>query len=224
LLSVFNQFKGHGFVIYHDNDKKKKTKQAVNAAIQKLTKALILSGVSTDISRATWWTSEHKGIDDYLYANNGHLNDLKYEPVVVGERPVKVRANMILNREYLTTKDKQCPPEIKKELDSHRLIALLSHKGGGKTTLLSSYTYGFQMMGIKVLVPTHRVQLMNELSQKFEISNADNWHSSLEKVFGLAVCIDSLHEGSSVKFSKEIIELFRDCILMIDEVDQVLNT
>ena len=223
LLSVFNQFKGHGFVIYHDNDKKKKTKQAVNAAIQKLTKALILSGVSTDISRATWWTSEHKGIDDYLYANNGHLNDLKYEHVVVGERPVKVRANMILNREYLTTKDKQCPPEIKKELDSHRLIALLSHKGGGKTTLLSNYTYGFQMMGIKVLIPTHRVQLMNELSQKFEISNADNWHSSLENIFGLAVCIDSLHEGSSVKFSKEIIELFRDCILMIDEVDQVLD-
>jgi hypothetical protein len=79
------------------------------------------------------------------------------------------------------------------------------------------------MMGIKVLIPTHRVQLMNELSQKFEISNADNWHSSLEKVFGLAVCIDSLHEGSSVKFSKETIELFRDCILIIDEVDQVLD-
>ena len=73
LLSVFNQFKGHGFVIYHDNDKKKKTKQAVNAAIQKLTKALILSGVSTDISRATWWTSEHKGIDDYLYLSLIHI-------------------------------------------------------------------------------------------------------------------------------------------------------
>lgn len=64
---------------------------------------------------------------------------------------------------------------------------------------------------------------MNELSQKFEIFNVDNWYLLLENIFGLVVCIDFLYEGSLVKFFKEIIELFRDCILMIDEVDQVLD-
>ena len=223
LLPVFNNFKGHEFIIYYDNDKKKKTKKAVNGAAYKLARALTSTGISKYISRAIWQKSKEKGIDDYLYANNSDLSALEYEPIVAGDRPEKVDADMILCREFLTTTDKRCPVDIKKELDSHRLIALVSHKGGGKTTLLSDYVYEYQMMGVKVIIPTHRVQLMNELSRKFNVSNANNWHSSLESIFGLTVCVDSLHDKSSVRFTQEIIELFKDCILIIDEVDQVLD-
>ena len=220
LIPAFYLFKGHKFCYYADNDKKQKTIQNVNIAVKKLFKQLSVSGISNDFERCTWLNTKSKGIDDYLYDYNGSEEHLKYEPFIQGQFFRKINPDLILNRRYLTDDDKQCCDEIANAIDKNKLVVINSPKGTAKTEAISDYVAQFQNQGIRILVPTHRVQLMSELSRRFKIANASNHRVSLDEVFGLSLCLDSMYEKSSVKFD---IERYRGCVLVIDEVDQVLQ-
>ena len=223
LLDCFRKFEGHNFVIYYDMDEKETVIKNVNKAAEKLTKALMFTNITKTVFRCYWDGSKGKGIDDYLFNSNGDISNLTYEQIIIGERYKKVKANLEVNERYLTDKSGQGLISIKKAIDSHRVILLDSPKNTGKTTFLSDYTYGFQLYGVKIFIPTHRRTLMAELSRKLNTENAENCNKSINQVFGLAVCIDSMHSNSSIKFTPEMLESFRNCIIVIDEIDQVLD-
>ncbi|NEQ41555.1 MAG: DUF3854 domain-containing protein [Okeania sp. SIO3I5] len=220
LLETFHQFKGHKFCFYYDNDKKEKTINHVAKAAQKLIKQISILGISKEFEKCTWSNTNSKGIDDYLFDYDGDERHLKYEDCLFGETFQKVTPDLTLNSRYLTDKNKKCLPEITEAIDNNKVTAILSAKGTGKTAAISDYTAQYSECGIKILVPTHRVQLMSELSSRFQIANAFNHRESLDEVFGLSLCVDSMRKNSSVKFD---IERFADCILVIDEIDQVLD-
>lgn len=220
LLEIFYQFKGHKFCIYYDNDKKEKTINHVAKAVQKLIKQISISGISKEFEKCTWLNTNSKGIDDYLFDYDGDERHLKYEDCLFGETFQEITPDLTLNSRYLTDKNKNCLPEITEAIDNNKIVAIKSAKGTGKTSAISDYTAQYSQYGIKVLVVTHRVQLMTELSNCFQIANASNHRESLDEVFGLALCVDSMRISSSVKFD---IERFAGCVLVIDEVDQVLD-
>ena len=220
LIPAFNNFKGHKFCFYYDNDKKKKTRKNVTTAAKKLSKQLSVSGISKDFERCTWSNTKSKGIDDYLFDHNGDEKHLKYEPFISGQTFQPITPNLVLNRKYLTDDNRECCNEIATAINQNRLTVINSPKGTAKTEAISDYTAQFQEFGIKILVPTHRVQLMSELSRRFQIANASNYKTSLDEALGLSLCVDSMHEKSSVKFN---LQKYADCILVVDEIDQVLD-
>ena len=220
LLSAFYQFKGHDFCFCYDNDTKKKTIENVTKAVNQLAKQLSVLGISKNFTRCTWKDTKSKGIDDYLYDYNGDEKYLKYEPFICGQSFRDISPNLVLSRKYLTDNRKECCDEIATAIDQNKLTIINSPKGTAKTEAISNYTAQFQSHGIKILVPTHRVQLMSELSRRFQIANATNYKTSLDEALGLSLCIDSMHKNSSVKFN---VERYSDCILVIDEIDQLLD-
>lgn len=223
LLDCFRKFEGHSFNIYHDMDEKEQTIKNVSKAAEQLTKALTFSKISNTVFRSYWDGLKGKGIDDYLFNNEGDLSELSCEQIIIGEKYQKVEADLTIHERYLTNKEGKGLPVLKKAIDSHRVVLIDSSKNTGKTTFASDYTYAFQMQGVKVFIPSHRRTLMSELSSRMNTANAENFNISLDKAFGLAMCIDSLHSNSSVRFTLEMLENFRDCILFIDEVDQVFD-
>ena len=223
LLDCFRIFEGHDFFLYYDMDKKETVIKNVNKAVEQLTKCLIFSNITKNVFRCYWDGSKGKGIDDYLFNTNGDISNLTYEQIIIGERYKEVKADLEVNERYLTDKNGEGLKSIKKAIDSHRVILLDSPKNTGKTTFLSDYTYGFQLEGVKIFIPTHRRTLMAELSRKLNTENAENCNKSINQVFGLAMCLDSMHSNSSIKFTPEKLETFSECVMVIDEIDQVLD-
>ncbi|NET30252.1 plasmid replication protein, CyRepA1 family [Okeania sp. SIO1I7] len=220
LLPVFFNFKQHIFCFFYDNDRKEKTIKTVNAAITKLCRQISLAGISKEFQRCTWTNTISKGIDDYLFDHNGDEKYLEYKTVLPGQFYQEVEPNLVLDTRYLTDKNRNCCQELKEALDNNRVVAIKSEKGTAKTEAISDYTAKFQEVGTKILVPTHRIQLMSELSRRFQIANAFNHRKSLDKALEITLCIDSMHANSSVKFD---VERYIGCVLVIDEVDQVLE-
>lgn len=220
LIPFLKNFTGHKFVFYNDNDQKPKTRRHVGKAERELIRQLSILGISKEFEKCTWSNTKSKGIDDYLYDHNRDEKHLKYEEFVRGQTFRNVTPDLILNTRYLTDENKKCLPQITKVLDENKVVAIKSAKGTGKTVAIADYNAKFAEVGTKQLVPTHRVQLMSELSQKLQIANASNHMISLDEVFGICLCVDSLHQFSSVKFD---VERFTDCVVFIDEIDQVLD-
>ena len=223
LLACFRKFEGHSFDVYFDMDSKIQTIKNVSKAVEKLTKALLFTKISKVVFRKNWDGSKGKGIDDYLFKTDGDLLDVSSEQIIIGEKYKKVEADLTVHERYLTDENGQGLEILKQAINSHRVVMIESSKNTGKTTFLSNYIYAFQIGGVKVFIPTHRRTLMAELSKRMNTANAENLRGSKDKVFGLAMCLDSMHPKSAVEFTPEMLELFRGCILVIDEVDQVLD-
>ena len=223
LLACFRKFEGHSFDIYFDMDSKIQTIKNVTKAVEKLTKALLFTKISKVVSRKYWDGKKGKGIDDFLFNTKGNLSGLSSERIIIGEKYKSVKADLTVHERYLTDEKGQGLAILKEAIDNHKIILIESAKNTGKTSFLSNYTYAFQIEGAKVFIPTHRRTLMAELSNRMNTANAENLRGSKDKVFGLSMCLDSLHDKSAVAFTPEMLEDYRDCILVIDEVDQVLD-
>ncbi|WP_237397273.1 plasmid replication protein, CyRepA1 family [Okeania sp. KiyG1] len=219
LIPTFYKFKGHNFCFYYDNDSKPKTIKHVNTAIIRLSTALLKERIAKATYRCHWSSTSSKGIDDYLYDHDGDEQHLLYEPITYGEKSEKIASDLVVNVQYLTNENLEAIPEVKKVIAENRIILMKSAKGCGKTEVIADYIYECQQSGTKTLAPIHRVQLMTELSGRFGIANANNYMKSLDKVFGLAVCTDSMHANSKTKFNPDH---FNDSIVVIDEIEQVL--
>lgn len=219
LISDFKLFKGHEFIFFYDNDSKPKTKKQVRIATNRLAKKLVVLGIAKKIFNCTWNKTSYKGIDDYLFKKNGNEENLEYEEIIFGEHPEKIKPNIYINQKYLTDENKNALPRIKEAINNHKIIGLKAPKGSGKTEAIADIVGDYQYTGTKCLVLSHRRQLMGELSRRFGIANAMNMHGNIEGKLGLALCIDSLHEKSSLRFNPENWE---NSIVVIDEIEQVL--
>lgn len=103
---------------------------------------------------------------------------------------------------------------------SPQLIGIKSPKGTGKTQLLEGIARDAIARGQWVLVIGHRVQLVEELCQRFGLNYvAEVRNSEVGATLGYGLCIDSLHPNSQAQFDAKD---WVDGVVIIDEVEQVL--
>ena len=204
---------GREFIIAFDSESKPKTQQNVAAAIKSLSKALRQEGCSTSIAV---WSPEWKGVDDYLAANG--VSQL--EQVIDNRLPFSwwfLLAETQLKSINLNLDQRYMPNLVVPE--AARLVGIKGPKGTGKTLWLSQQLAPYLHQGRKILLLSHRRQLVKELSNRLGIDSSYEFNSSSTRgVFGYGLCLDSLHQLSHAHFNPDEWE---DCIVVIDECEQV---
>ncbi len=197
-----------------DRDTKPNTVKAVNAAIKKMGYLLQKSGCGVKV--AEWHPQLGKGVDD-LIANHGQKSfDEAYDHATCLEtwkakawRSLTYKTQVHQNCRYLP------PLEIPA---TAKLIGIKSPKGTGKTKFLEHIVAHAIKERQKVLVIGHRVQLVQELCQRFGIKYITEIdRASQSDSYGL--CIDSLRPYSQAQFNADD---WSDSVVIIDEVEQVL--
>lgn len=218
LIPALDRFAGPGreFQFAFDQDAKPKTVQQVNKAITAT--AWQLKQKDSRVSIIQWSPKLGKGIDDVI-ARHGYttLDDL-YNHAVSFETwkaqsysRLTHEPHVLLNRRYLG--ELTLPA-------SAQLVGIKSPKGTGKTESLISVVAEAMDRGQRVLVVTHRVQLGQALCARFGLDYVTERKTSETRgVFGYGLCADSLHLESQARFNPEDWE---DCLVIIDEVEQVL--
>ena len=199
-----------------DSDSKPSTVKAVNAAIKKT--GYLLQKASCQVKVVTWNPQLGKGVDD-LIANHGQKSFAEAYDRALSLETWKAKSwtnltylpQVTFNSRYLPALD--IPAESK-------LIGIKSAKGTGKTKSLENIVAQAISRQQKVLVIGHRVQLVQELCQRFGIRYITEVRDKPElNVFGYGLCIDSLHPNSQAKFNPDD---WSDSLVIIDEVEQVL--
>jgi hypothetical protein len=198
-----------------DRDTKPKTVQAVRAAIKKTGYLLQKSGCGVRV--VEWHPQLGKGVDD-LIANYGQKSfEEAYDNAPCLDtwkakswKSLTYRTQVDLNCRYL--------PSIEFP-NTARLIGIRSAKGTGKTKLLEHIVAGAIQNRQKVLIIGHRVQLVQQLCQRFGIKYITEIDRSAESELGYGLCIDSLHPHSQAQFNPDD---WCDSLVIIDEVEQVL--
>lgn len=202
--------------IVFDRDTKPNTVKAVNAAIKKTGYLLQKSGCEVKV--VAWHPQLGKGVDD-LIANHGQKSfDEAYDTALCLETwkakswsSLTYKTQIYQNSRYLPQLD--IP-------NTAQLIGFKSPKGTGKTQFLASIVAKALENQQKVLVIGHRVQLVQELCQRFGLKYiTDIDRASDLKILGYGLCIDSLHPHSQAQFNPDD---WSDSVVIIDEVEQVL--
>ena len=199
-----------------DQDSKPKTIKAVNAAIKKT--GYLLQKAGCQVKVATWDTQLGKGVDDLIAHNGQEYFAQAYDQAPCLETwkakswsnltyPIQVQ----VNSRYLPELD--IPSQAK-------LIGIKSAKGTGKTQSLAKIVAQAINRQQKVLVIGHRVQLVQELCQRFGLKYITEVRDQPQaEIWGYGLCIDSLHPYSQAQFDAAD---WSDSVVIIDEVEQVL--
>ncbi len=202
--------------IVFDRDTKPNTVKAVNAAIKKTGYLLQKSGCQVKVVQ--WHPQLGKGVDD-LIANCGQKSfDETYDNALCLET---WKAKSWSSLTYKTQVNYNCRyiPELDIPLEA-KLIGIKSPKGTGKTKFLESVVKKAINNQQKVLIIGHRVQLVQELCQRFGLKYITEIHrSSASEILGYGLCIDSLHGHSQAQFNPDD---WSNSLVIIDEVEQVL--
>ena len=223
--------------IAFDQDTKPKTIKNVNAAIRKTGYLLTKKGCNVKV--ISWNPELGKGVDD-LIANQGkNIFDEVYEKALPLElwkaksfSRLTYPVNLRVNSRYLSEQNifSSLGNNNLHKLDNldlaystnfpSKLVGIKSAKGTGKTKLLEKIVAEAVARNQKVLVIGHRVQLVQELCQRFGLKYITETNSeSPDKLLGLGLCIDSLHPNSKANFNPET---WSDGIVIIDEIEQVI--
>ena len=230
--------------IVFDRDTQPNTVKAVNAAIKKTGYLLQRSGCQVKV--VEWNPQLGKGVDD-LIANHGQKSfDEAYDNALCLEN---WKAKSWRSLTYKTQVHQNCRylPQLDIPVTA-KLIGIKSPKGTGKTKFLESIVAKAIKNRQKVLVIGHRVQLVQELCQRFGLKyiteavrtrvgvrhkrgvqvSKDSLLGTLTKTIdrqsqsetlGYGLCIDSLHPHSQAQFNADD---WSDSVVIIDEVEQVL--
>lgn len=101
-----------------------------------------------------------------------------------------------------------------------RLVAIAAPMGSGKTDWIATAVARHLHEGRRVVLITHRQSLGAALAQKIGIPWADDAAPGSDlRQTGIALCVDSLHPGSRLRF---LASEWRDAVVIIDEAAQVL--
>lgn len=205
---------GTEITLVFDEDSKPKTIKNVAIAQKVLGKILTKHGARVSVLR--WNHQDGKGIDDAIAAKGIFWLHDTYQ------NRLPLAAWLYWNH-YLSHVDKRLnKPFLTKDdlTTTAKLLAVKSAKGTGKTEAIAAYCQDYIKQGIPVLLLSHRVQLVRELSERFGIDNAYDFRVSETKgLLGLALCVDSLHSESQVRFDPDQWDEF---VLVMDEVEQVI--
>jgi hypothetical protein len=104
-----------------------------------------------------------------------------------------------------------------------KFICVKSPKGTGKSTWLKTLVDAAQDSSypIPVILLNHRVQLGQALCGNLGLPFVSDLHESIiGKLFGYGLNADSLHPKSQAQFNAEN---YSDCILILDEVEQLIH-
>lgn len=156
-----------------------------------------------------------KGIDDALLAGRTWeevaegLKPLGLEPVVP-----QLRAADLVVPGYI-------PAAAIPELGLRRLVAMASAMGSGKTTALASYLAPLMAAGMRVVLITHRRSLGAALAAQLGLPWDDEAAPGSDlRQTGIALCVDSLHGLSRLRFKASD---WAGSVVVIDEAAQVLH-
>lgn len=199
-----------------DSDSKPKTIKAVNAAIKKT--GYLLQKAGCQVKVVTWNPQLGKGVDD-LIVSHGQESFAKVYENALGLETWKAKS--WTNLTYLPQQTVNCRylPALNIPVES-KLIGIKSPKGTGKTKFLEKIVAQAISQQQKVLVIGHRVQLVQELCQRFGLKYITEVRNKPEiDVLGYGLCIDSLHPNSQAKFNPDD---WSNSLVIIDEVEQVL--
>jgi hypothetical protein len=210
---------GRKIYFVFDQDSKPTTQKAVNTAIQKT--GYLLQQVGCEIKVVIWDHHLGKGIDDLITNQGGNFFEELYNNALNFEVwkaqslfTLTYPRNIELNERYVSNFPNLSIPK------SSKLIGIKSGKNTGKTEFLSKIVSQAIENKQKVLVIGHRIKLVEELCERFNLNYLHNTNNkSPELLNGYGLCIDSLHSKSSAKFKPED---WADSLIIIDEVEQVL--
>jgi hypothetical protein len=204
---------GREVVFCFDQDSNPKTVKNVRTAIEKTGKLLGYQGCKVSVAR---WSSDHKGIDDFIAAKGeDELDQVFSERISLDHFKIEnfaaLTPDAIINERYI--------PQSLEIPESAKIIGVKAPKGSGKTEWMAAKIEPLLAKGDRVLVITHRVQLGLELSSRFGI----NYRSELVKsgdgsLLGYCLCIDSLHGKANPRFNPNDWE---NTTVIIDECEQV---
>ncbi len=201
-----------------DQDRKPNTIKAVDTAIKHLGYLLTKSGCSPQV--VTWNSDWGKGVDDLISTHGQTLFDQAYQTA----KPLATWRALSFNRltypASLTLNSRYLPPVSIPS--TAKLIGIKSAKGTGKTQLLEQIVQDAANRGQSVLVISHRIRLVEALCQRLGLEylrDSKTPNKSQSSIKGYGLCIDSLHPGSRAKFNPNN---WSDCLIIIDEVEQVL--
>lgn len=199
-----------------DNDKKESTRINVRRAIKETAKLFEKAGCKANIIS---WTGADKGVDDFIVNQGAEAFERAYENALPFSSwqiyeviKLSFTPDQVVNSRYLPD---PAPPE------AANLILLKAPKGTGKTEWISKMIQKYLHTGAKrILVISHRVQLCETLSDKFSVDyQTRRFTSETKGVFGIGLCVDSLHQNSGARFDPDD---WHETIVIIDEIEQVL--
>ncbi|NET91490.1 MAG: DUF3854 domain-containing protein, partial [Kamptonema sp. SIO1D9] len=217
-LEVFAK-PGREIYFAFDQDAKPKTRKNVAIAIKNTGRLLEEKGCKVKVAI---WSSKYKGVDYFIVGKGiksfrkAYDKALTLAKFLYFNRPkLTKRIDHQLNQKYLGD-----IAHLLAENESY-FLALRSAKGTGKTESLVDVIEAARREGQKALVLTHRIQLGQALCNRFGIDYVSEFRNSETKgILGYGICVDSLHSQSQAKFNPDE---WRDAIVIIDEVDQVLK-
>jgi hypothetical protein len=157
-----------------------------------------------------------KGADDHLAAG-GSWEELATGLVPIGHRPALA---------CLRPPDRIAPAGV--HLGNaitlppdRRLVALMAPMGSGKSFWIAQTVARYLLEGRRVVLITHRQSLGAEKAQEIGIPWADDAAPGSDlRQTGIALCVDSLHPGSRLRFRASE---WRDAVVIIDETAQVFH-
>ncbi len=217
-LQVLAQAKRRIYIVF-DQDSKPNTIKAVNAAIRQMGYLLTQRGCPVNV--VTWNPQWGKGIDDLISGQGRETFERLYQQAVPLDTwkaqswaKLTYTPDIELNCRYLPQSEVDTIPK------TAQLIAIKSPKGTGKTKFLETVVKDAIAQQKWVLVIGHRVQLVEELCQRFGLNYITEVQASeTGATLGYGLCVDSLHPKSQAKFNAKD---WSDGVVIIDEVEQVL--
>ncbi len=202
------------WVFCFDNDSKPSTRKAVRTAIANTCN--LLKATKGKVSVMTWRGSA-KGIDDVIVAHGEDALDRVFSArqsldcyqlnQYIDLSPL---VSLRVNSRYLG--------DAVNTLPANKLIGIQSFYATGKTEWLAKQVESFLLSGGKVIIPVHREQLAKELGNRLGLEYRTELTKE-GKIFGYALCIDSLHPKAKPPFRAED---WGGCWLILDEADQVI--
>ncbi|NEP70264.1 plasmid replication protein, CyRepA1 family [Moorena sp. SIO3A5] len=207
--------KGRPFYIAYDQDVNQDEPGRTDSAREKLGKLFESQGCKVKIIQ--WDKNEGKGCDD-LIVNCGqdafhqvYNKSIDFSVWTARRENQCTCASLTIHQRFIK---KITIPEFVK------LIGILSAKGTGKTEFISEEVRKQLVIGRKVLVLSHRIQLGKALCVRFGIPYVtDLPQSQRGESQSLGLCVDSLHEDSQAGFN---VDEWDGAVVVVDEVVQVM--
>ena len=209
---------GRKIVLAFDQDEKPETRRRVSLAVSRFGGLLTAAGCDVCVGR--WDGKQGKGVDDLIASQGVEAWETAYAEALSLEHWQIWQ--QLANRLTYPTALRLSAADLSKitieDLPESGILAIASPKGTGKTKFAASLVINAE----KVLAAGHRIALMRNLSTRLGL----DYKGDLDKVNGqfingsaytlrVGLCVDSLMAINP--------ESFRGCILVLDEVVQVLR-